>query len=34
MPMMIMGAMVVIGGVIVPYAARLRPKLTRALQQA
>jgi MFS family permease len=34
MPMMIMGAMVLIGGVIVPYAARLRPKPLGELQQA
>jgi len=34
MPMMIMGAMVAIGGVIVPFAARLRPKPVAALQEA
>ena len=34
MPMMIMGAMVVVGGVIVPVAARLRPRARAALQQA
>jgi hypothetical protein len=34
MPMMIMGAMVAIGGVIVPFAARLRPKSVAALQEA
>jgi MFS transporter, ACS family, tartrate transporter len=34
MPMMVMGAMVAIGGVMVPFAARLRPKPLPALQRA
>jgi MFS transporter, ACS family, tartrate transporter len=34
MPMMVMGAMVVVGGVIVPFAARLRPRRLAALQKA
>jgi ACS family tartrate transporter-like MFS transporter len=34
MPMMVMGAMVAIGGVIVPFAARLRPRRLPALQKA
>ena len=34
MPMMIMGAMVAIGGIMVPFAARLRPKPAAALQRA
>jgi len=34
MPMMIMGGLVVIGGIIVPFAARLRPARALAMQQA
>ena len=34
MPMMIMGGMVAIGGVIVPFAARLRPRTRPVLQRA
>src|SRR5215475_7855423 len=34
MPMMIMGAMVAIGGVIAPFAARLRPRARPVLQRA
>jgi cyanate permease len=34
MPMMIMGGMVAIGGIIVPLAARLRPKARAVLQRA
>jgi MFS transporter, ACS family, tartrate transporter len=34
MPMMIMGAMVAIGGVIAPFAARLRPRTRPVLQRA
>jgi MFS transporter, ACS family, tartrate transporter len=34
MPMMVMGGMVAIGGVIVPFAARLRPRRLVALQKA
>jgi ACS family tartrate transporter-like MFS transporter len=34
MPMMIMGAMVVVGGIVVPYAARLRPKPRAVLREA
>jgi MFS transporter, ACS family, tartrate transporter len=34
MPMMVMGGLVVIGGIIVPFAARLRPARTLAMQQA
>lgn len=32
--MMIMGAMVAVGGIIVPFAARLRPKAHAVLQRA